>query len=271
MDIVHEQHVVCGKAGNRDLTLDYLCRRDFADRLKPVVGLITGGGWLHGGMKSAANPVDLMPYLDAGLMVVFLRYRPITETPFPSCRDDIRTALDWLRARASQLKIMADQMALDGGSAGGHLATLTAALETKRRQASPIRAVILRGPPIDLARWFTEIHDNETLNSCVRKLLGGTPQEHPAVCREASPITHIGPGMAPFLIFHGEKDSAVPLAQTELLEQRLRQNGVPVQRIIVRNGTHGLAPNDGAGSSPTMAEIFEIKVRFLRRHLGGMV
>ncbi len=271
MDIFHEPHLICGKAGDRDLTLEYLCRQDFVNRPKPVVGIIPGGGWLHGGMKSVANPVDVLPYLDAGLMVVCLRYRPVTEAPFPACRDDIRTALDWLRTNTSRLKIMADQMALDGGSAGGHLAALTAALETERQPADSIRAVIIRGAPSDLAKWFTEIHDNELLNGCVRKLLGGTPQEKPEICREASPATHVGPGMPPFLIFHGEKDTAVPLSQTELLERRLRESGVSVERIIVRNGAHGLNPNDETGSSPTLVEIFAMKVAFLRRHLRGMV
>jgi acetyl esterase/lipase len=267
--VIHETHVVCGKSGDQDLTLEYMFNGELADRRKPVVATIPGGGWLHGGMKSVADPANVAPYLDAGFMVVGLRYRPITEAPFPACRDDIRTALDWLIAEADTLGIRRDAIALDGGSAGGHLATLTAALEAKHRHPNPVRAVILRGPPMDIARWFVEIHDNEVLNRCVRLLLSGTPDEKPDVCRDATPLTHISPGMPPFLIFHGEKDTAVPLTQTLALAERLKQAGVSVKRVVVQNGTHGLGPADDTGSSPNPEEIFQMKVEFLKRCFSG--
>jgi len=271
MEVIHETHAVCGKAGDQDLTLEYLYRRDLADQAKPVVAGIPGGGWLHGGMKSVCNPVDVAPCLEAGLMVVGLRHRPITEAPFPACRDDIRTALNWLIENADRLGIRRDGIALDGGSAGGHLATLTAAVEAEHKSPNPVRAVLLRGPPMDIAEWYAEVHDkNETLDRCVRLLLGGTPDEKPELCREATPLTHVAPGMPPFLIFHGEKDAAVPLRHSELLAEKLKGVGTEVTRVVVRNGTHGLGPNDEQGSSPTPEEIAEMKIEFLRQHLPGM-
>ena len=271
MDAIHEPHAVCGRAGDRDLTVEYMYRRDQAERITPVVGFIPGGGWLHGGLQSVARPADMAPFLNAGLMVVCLRHRPITAAPFPACRDDIRTALDWLIDNAERLGLDPDGIALDGGSAGGHLATLTAALEAKQHHRHPVRAVILRGSPIDIGPWFDQIYDTEVLNGCVRKLLGGTPREKPDLCRQATPLTHISPGMPPFLIFHGDQDVAVPLAQTEALEDRLKQVGGEVTRIIVRNGNHGLGPADDTGSSPTLDEILALKLAFLRQHLPGMV
>ena len=267
MDIHHEPHAVCGRAGNRELTLEYMFRRADAEKIKPVLAFIPGGGWLHGGMESVADPADMAPFLRLGLMVACLRHRPITEAPFPACRDDIRTALDWLIAHAGELRLDPDRIALDGGSAGGHLATLTAALEARQHRPHPVQAVILRGPPMDLGPWFEQIRDSEVLDGCVRKLLGGTPREKPELCREATPLTHIAPGMPPFLIFHGDRDTAVPPSQTEALEKSLRRVGGDVTRIVVRNGTHGLGPADDGESSPTLDEILDLKLAFLRRHL----
>ena len=244
-------------------------RRADAGTIKPVVAFIPGGGWLHGGMESVADPAAMAPYLDLGLMVVCLRHRPVTEAPFPACRDDIRTALDWLRAQAGALRLDPDRIALDGGSAGGHLATLAAALEVQSQHPHPVRAVILRGPPMDIGIWFEQICHDEVLNGCVRKLLRGTPREEPELCREASPLTHISPGMPPFLIFHGDRDTAVPPSQTEALETCLVQVGSQVTRIIVRNGGHGLEPAEEAAASPTLDEILDLKLAFLRRHLLG--
>jgi acetyl esterase/lipase len=269
MDITHEPHAVCGKAGDKDLTLQYMFRSDLADRIKPVVALIPGGGWLHGGITTVNEPSAFTALLDLGLMVVCLRHRPITEAAFPACRDDIRTALDWLIDNAADLKIDPDAIALDGGSAGGHLAALTAAIEAKHQSPHPIRAAILRGPPMDIKLWFEQINDNEVLNGCVRKLLGGTPAEQPELCREATPLTHVSPGMPPFLIFHGDKDVAVPLSHSEALEQQLQRVGGQVTRIIVKNGTHGLTPADDSGCDPSPEQIGQIKRDFLRQHLLG--
>ena len=267
--MVHEKHVVCGRAGDRDLTLEYFCRDEYADRPKPVVGVIPGGGWLHGGMSSVHNPADWDFYLSAGMMVVGIRHRPITEAPFPACRDDVRTALDWVRANADSLRVRREALFLDGGSAGAHLATLTAALEAERRQPDPVKAVVLRAGPMDIKRWYREIYETEILNGCVLKLLGGTPEEKPEVCREASPITHITAGMPPFLIFHGEKDDAVPFGQSESLVAALKAVGVEASLITVRNGGHGLGPADEHAASPTLEEIAQMKVAFFLRLLEG--
>ncbi len=278
MDVLHVPHQICGRAGTADLTLEYMYLRKFADRPKPVVAGIPGGGWLHGGMKSVANPEDAADLLNAGLICVSIRHRPITEAPFPACRDDVRTALDWIIEYADDITADRDAIALDGGSAGGHLATLTAALEAKHNAPHPVRAVILRGPPMDIARWFIQIADNDVLTGCVRKLLGGTPDEKPDLCKQATPLTHIGPGMPPFLIFHGEKDVAVPLWHTEQLAEKLQAAApgapgtpaAPVTRIVVENGTHGLGPNDERGSNPTPEQIAQMKLDFLAEHLPGL-
>ena len=73
--------------------------------------------------------------------------------------------------------------------------------------------------------------------------------------------------MPPFLIFHGDRDTAVPLPQTEALETGLTRVGGQVTRVVVRNGGHGLGPEDEGGSSPTLDEILDLKLAFLRRHL----
>ena len=124
---------------------------------------------------------------------------------------------------------------------------------------------------MDIALWYDQMsNENETVDGCVRKLLGGTPQEKPDLCREATPLAHISPGMPPFLIFHGDKDVAVPLSQSEALETRLKEVGGEVTRIVVRNGLHSLAPADDTGSSPTLEEILQMKVQFLRQRLPAM-
>ena len=263
--MIHETHVPCGVAGSRALTLEYFYREEFAEHPKPVVAVIPGGGWRHGGMKSVHNPHDWDPYLSEGMMVAGIRYRPVTEEPFPACLNDVFTALGWLRANADNLGIRRNALFVDGGSAGAHLATLAAALETAKKQQYPVKGVVLRAGPVDIARWYRDTYSNELLRDCTHKLLGGSPEEKPSLCREASPLSHIVQGMPPFLIFHGEQDEAVPLSQSEALEAALRKVGVSVRRIVVKNANHGLAPIDERGSSPNLQEIFQMKVVFFQK------
>ena len=275
MDLIHEPQVVCGKSGAKDLHIEYIYHRKFEGHTRPVICKIRGGGWMHGGMDEMV-PTAIEPdsepgrYLRSGIMLANLRHIPVMEAPFPANRDDINTGLDWLYANCDRLNIRKDGIAIDGGSSGAHLATLVAALRAKGPY-EPLRAIILRAPPIDIASWFTQMHDNRIFNKCVRMLLGGTPQEKPDVCREATPLTHINPAMPPFLIFHGDKDEAVPPVHTALLEDALKKKGVPVTRVVVENGGHDLGPADGATSSPTLQEISDMKFAFLKKHMPGIV
>lgn len=275
MDLVHEPQVICGHCGGRELRIEYIYSRQFEDHRKPVLCGIRGGGWKHGGMDQIYpsaiedNP-ELVRYLNSGIMFVNLRHTPVTEAAFPANRDDINTSLDWLYTNAERLNIRKDAIAIDGGSSGAHLATLTSALRANG-PFKPLRAVILRAPPIDIALWFIQIHENEILNQCVRLLLGGTPEQKPELCREATPLNYINRQMPPFLIFHGQKDDAVPLVQTELLKDALDKVGVPVTRVVVENANHGLGPVDGSKSRPSLREISDMKFVFLKKHLPGIV
>ncbi len=69
-------------------------------------------------------------------------------------------------------------------------------------------------------------------------LLGGTPEQVPALYDLASPITHAGPHCPPTLLVQGEHDPAVPVAATNALYERLRAAGVPATQIILPQTDH---------------------------------
>ena len=52
-------------------------------------------------------------------------------------------------------------------------------------------------------------------------------------------MTHVSKSSAPFLIYHGDKDSIVPLQQSEELNQLLKHSGVDSTLHVVKGNGHG--------------------------------
>jgi dipeptidyl aminopeptidase/acylaminoacyl peptidase len=57
--------------------------------------------------------------------------------------------------------------------------------------------------------------------------------------RGASPVHHVSRDDSPFLLIHGDADEAVPFKHSELMEQALRQAGVPARLLRIEGGGHG--------------------------------
>jgi fermentation-respiration switch protein FrsA (DUF1100 family) len=54
----------------------------------------------------------------------------------------------------------------------------------------------------------------------------------------ASPVTYVMAGAAPFLLIHGDADELVPYSNAEALSGLLDKAGVPAKVVIVKGGTH---------------------------------
>jgi dipeptidyl aminopeptidase/acylaminoacyl peptidase len=76
----------------------------------------------------------------------------------------------------------------------------------------------------------------------------------------------VTPDDPPFLLIHGDRDEVVPVDQSQLMYDRLMQENVPAQLVIVQNASHSFtAPG---GTTPTVGEINQIILQFLTRYLG---
>jgi dipeptidyl aminopeptidase/acylaminoacyl peptidase len=84
-------------------------------------------------------------------------------------------------------------------------------------------------------------HDD--LKSPESSLIGGKIQENKDRCALANPITYIKKSskenIAPYMIFHGDKDLTVPLCQSERLVEALKAKGVKSELLVVKGGAHG--------------------------------
>ena len=206
----------------------------------PLVLYIHGGGWMGGHTRHSGALADFPKVLAAlaaeGFTVASLEYRLSSEATFPAQLQDSKAALRFLKSRAAQYRIDPARVGVWGGSAGGHLAALTAltcrdsALDPKASEdMCPTAAVTWYGV-FDFA-GMTATPDG---NAAGRRLLGCAESSCPADrIALVSPVSHIDRNDPPFLLIHGEEDKVVPVGQSRLGEAALTRAGVGVESIYI--------------------------------------
>ena len=185
----------------------------------PVVIAIHGGSFAAGD-KRDFQIVPMLAALKRGYSVAAINYRLVGEAHFPAQIQDVKAAIRWVRANADQYSLRADRIALWGDSAGGNLAALAGVtgdsgkLEDKTvgnvGQSCAVTAVVDWYGPID----FLTMGDPKRLETKGNKLIGKTSLEAPELYVEASPESHVHPGVPPILIQHGDADRVIALAQS---------------------------------------------------------
>jgi acetyl esterase/lipase len=217
----------------------------------PLIVFIHGGAWLQGSKDEA--PGTLL--CRQGFAVASINYRLTQEAPFPAQIEDCKAAIRFLRANASKYNIDPKRVGVWGVSAGGHLAALLGtscgvkALEGNLGNPdvdSCVQAVCDWCGPSDLvsvagqAGSRTKI-DYESAQGPVAKLLGGLQTDRRDLAIAASPVTYVDKTDPPFLIEHGDIDDLVPFAQSQELEEKLTQAGVPNKLFVIKGGGHSFS------------------------------
>ena len=227
----------------------------------PVLVYVHGGAWMHGDKSEAGMFARLMTA--QGYIVVSINYRLYPEAQFPAMIQDVKCAVRSLRANAVQYNLDPNRVGAVGVSAGGHLAALLGTTDMSAgwdvgeylEQSSRVQAVITMAGVMDLSRKFP----NADIEAMKRVGFG----EYNVV--EASPISHVTPDDPPVLLIHGDRDELVPVEQSQLMYERLVQENVPAQLVVVKNASHSFtAPG---GMTPTVSEVNQIILDFLARYL----
>ena len=229
----------------------------------PVLVYVHGGAWMHGDKSDVGMFAQLMTV--QGYLVISVNYRLYPEGTFPAMIQDVKCAIRSLRANAAQYNLDPNRVGAVGVSAGGHLVGLLGTTDTSAGwdvgeyldQSSRVQAVIAMAAVMDLSRTFP----NADIEAMKRVGFG----EYNV--REASPISHVTPDDPPFLLIHGDRDELVPVEQSQLMYDRLIQENVPAQLVIVQNARHSMTAPAGS-TTPSLLEINQIILEFLAQHLG---
>jgi acetyl esterase/lipase len=143
----------------------------------------------------------------------------------------VKRAIAWTRASIAAYGGDPDFIAVTGGSAGAHLASL-AALTPDRPELQPgfeeadtsVAAAVPLYGLYDIARI---LHPDDGFGRRIDRLVAEKVIKTPLadarpVWEQASPITHVRPDAPPFFVLHGVNDSVIPIEQARAFVGRLR-------------------------------------------------
>ena len=230
--------IVYGTAGGEKLLLDVYEPAEPAKKPRPAVVLIHGGGWAGADKSTMHGMANFLAH--AGFVAVPVNYRlmRVEANHWPTQLDDVQRAVRWLRANAAKYDVDPDRVGAFGHSAGAQLAALLGMEETRdnsdkalAKYSSRVQAVVDVSGPTD----FLSDHDPEG-DAFLTAFFGGSYSDKPLVWRDASPVAHVSKSNAPFLIIHGTKDDAVPIAQAQELYDKLQKAGVEVNFVKLDDG-----------------------------------
>lgn len=106
-----------------DVTLKLRLYKPKGEGPFPAVVDVHGGAWGKGSLEECKGRDEVLAR--AGLLVAALDFRD-GNFGYPTALADINYAVRWLKSRARELNIRADQIGLSGQSSGGHLVMLAA-------------------------------------------------------------------------------------------------------------------------------------------------
>jgi len=190
---------------------------------RPAIVFFFGGGWTTGSVEQFVPQSKY--FAERGMVAIVADYRVFRRqqtSPFEAMAD-AKSAIRWVRSRASELGIDPDRIAAGGGSAGGHLALSAAVFES-----------------------FDEPRENHDISSKPNALVLFNPGVDTATARafgargtEGSPFHNVGRDLPPMIILHGKADATVPYASVEGFCERARKLGNRCDLRGYENAVHG--------------------------------
>ncbi len=173
----------------------------------PVIVFIHGGCWLNAFSLDHVSAIS-RALVNQGYAVWTPEYRRVGDAGggWPGTFQDIVKSIDFLREIGSAHRLDLAHVIVLGHSAGGHLALWLAA-----QNKFPLRGVVSLAGISDLKAY--EILGNDCAAS-LPGLLGGSSREEPGIWAGANPIELL-PSDVRVSLIHGERDTIVPLSQSE--------------------------------------------------------
>ncbi|WP_438391865.1 alpha/beta hydrolase [Caballeronia sp. DA-9] len=219
----------------------------------PVVVGVPGGGWRIGHRSALADWGKHLASHGVGFFAVDYRRSTLGKC-FPEAVRDVRSAIQFLRGKGSELRVNGDRIGILGASAGAQIASLVALAADHR----PFNTGYESDPFVDVSasvqvligvygiydifsQWQQVIKNNLSgENNIVERYLGTSPFSDPQVYFDASPIRQVttAANKLPVLLVWGTQDDFVDQSQSTTFSTVLRQAGFSVKTHCVLGAGH---------------------------------
>ncbi len=213
-----ESDVVFGKGGDMDLKLDIYRPPASVTPKRMATIHFHGGGFTSGNKESLAERVK--PFAALGYVAIAAQYRLAGQAGYPALVHDAKAAIRWVRANATKLGIDPARIAVVGYSAGGYHALFAAGTgDRPELEGSGGNAGVSTKVAACLAYY-------PATNVPASMLPAGSDA---AAQKAANATTYIAAGYPPVAIFHGMKDTTIPVESSKRLVQQFQDAQVPVE------------------------------------------
>lgn len=226
--VVKTKDIAFSRVAGRVLKLDVYRSRDGGGG-RPALLYLHGGAWAIGDKREQGLP--MMHHLARNGWVCFTaNYRLSPGATFPDHLVDAKAALIWIKENAEEYGVDPSFVAVAGGSAGGHLASLVAltAGDPRYQQGSElsdtsVQAAISIYGISDLTNRLSAQSDRFVSLIMQPMVMKAFLDEEPERYRDGSPIDRVHPGAPPFLVVQGDRDTLAPVVEARAFVARLRE------------------------------------------------
>ncbi len=163
---------------------------------------------------------------------------------------DLKAGVEWLQDHPDA---DADRIVAYGGSYGGFM-VLSALTEYPDLWAAGVDVV-------GIANFVTFLENTSDWRRSLREAEYGSLDEDREFLQEISPTNNIENITAPLFVLHGENDPRVPVSEAEQIVDDVRDQGVPVRKLIFPDEGHGFSKLENR------IEAYSAVVEFLDEHV----
>lgn len=206
------------------------------DEKRPVILICPGGGY---GMTSdrEAEPIA-MQFLAMGYHAVVLRYS-VWPVEYPAALLQVAGTVKYLKDNSEKFHIDPDKIILQGSSAGGHLAASFGVFWNRPFLCKTLDVAEGYLRPAGMILSYPVITSGEKAHvDSFRNLLGS---RYDAMKEEMSLEKQVTEDTPPTFLWHTAPDDCVPVENSILFFQALKDHGIPVEMHIYPVGGHGLS------------------------------
>jgi len=268
--------VIYGRKFGVALTLDLIQPRTGGNRAA-VLHLMSDTFVSHPPAIGTSLHARQQGLLDRGYTIIYVTHSGVPRHPIPEIVGDVRRAVRYIRYHAARLDLDPDRIGVMGGSAGGYLALMAGTSDDDAQPfppgydpvrlsdgpSDPVESVSGRAtadfPVTDFLNYGgpgRTVFDDPGFRPYVGILdlydYDGRSKGYTRVSDRAeqlrrlkalSPVNRAGRGFAPTLLFHGAKDTNVPVQQSESMARALRAAGSDVELVVKPGEGHGWPDN----------------------------
>ncbi len=213
------------------------------DRYMPAMLICPGGGYCSVCYSREGEPIAFH-YMRMGYSAFALTYS-ITPEHYPQQLLEAACAMLYIRRHAEEWHIDASKIAINGYSAGGHLAAslgvfwndpfICDMLKTSPETIRP-DAMVLGYPVISADPSFSHAGSIQNLT--------GTADTEAPIYKKMSLETHVKQDTPPTFLWHTAEDACVPVKNSIAFASALAENRVQFELHVYPYGWHGLATAD---------------------------